>query len=56
MALEGFPQRMSLLPLDPTSRGLRPRTAALRSSCARLSSARLPQPRMALRAPINVST
>ena len=36
-------QVMSLLPQTPTSRGLRPRTAALRSSFAGLSSARLPR-------------
>ena len=39
---------MSLLPRTPSSRGLRPRNVALRSSSARLRSARLPRERGAL--------
>jgi len=37
-----FLQHMSLLPRTPSSRGLRPRNAALRLSFAGLRSARLP--------------
>jgi len=38
------PQSMSLLPRTPSSRGLRPRTAALRSSQRGAGFARLPRP------------
>ena len=41
--LVGFPQVMSLLPQTPTSRGLRPRTAALRLSLLGAGFARLPR-------------
>lgn len=40
-----FPQLVSLLPQTPSSRGLCPRSAALRLSFAWLSSARLPRTR-----------
>ena len=43
MVREASQQVMSLLPRTPSSRGLCPRTAALRSSFAGLSSARLPR-------------